>query len=92
MELISDGMAFSEEIKIEAILKPEIGFQEMPIRYSNRAGAKKLNPWYDGWRNLVFLFKKRLLSRRSRIRRTLAEPESRLGTENQRLAGVSHRE
>jgi glycosyltransferase involved in cell wall biosynthesis len=66
MELISDGMAFSEEIKIEAILRPEIGFREMPIRYSNRAGAKKLRPWRDGWENLIFLLRKRLVSRRSR--------------------------
>jgi glycosyltransferase involved in cell wall biosynthesis len=62
MELISDGMAFSEEIKIEALLRPEIGFREMPIRFSNRAGAKKLRPWRDGWANLLFLLKKRLVT------------------------------
>lgn len=60
MELVSDGMAFSEEIKLEAILNPEIGFREIPIRYSNRAGEKKLRPWRDGWNNLVFLLRKRL--------------------------------
>jgi len=60
MELVSDGMAFSEEIKLEAILKPDIGFREIPIRYSNRAGEKKLRVWRDGWVNLLFLFKKRL--------------------------------
>jgi hypothetical protein len=88
MELISDGMAFSEEIKIEAILKPEIGFREMPIRYSNRAGAKKLSPWRDGWGNLLFLVRKRILSRRSRIPRTRAEPKG----NRQHLAGLSHRD
>ena len=88
MELISDGMAFSEEIKIEAILKPEIGFREMPIRYSNRAGANKLSPWRDGWGNLLFLFRKRLLSLRSRV------PVNRGDSENshQHLAGLSQRD
>jgi len=59
MTLESDGMAFSEEIKIEAIINREIGFKEIPIRFSNRAGEKKLQPWRDGWNNLLFLFKKR---------------------------------
>ncbi|MFH1965045.1 MAG: glycosyltransferase family 2 protein [Acidobacteriota bacterium] len=62
MNLISDGMPFSEEIKLEAILHPEIGFKECPIRYSNRAGEIKLRPWRDGWFNLVFLFRKRIAS------------------------------
>ncbi|GAB4220355.1 MAG: hypothetical protein Kow001_01910 [Acidobacteriota bacterium] len=66
MELVSDGMAFSEEIKLEAILNPDIGFREIPIRYSNRAGEKKLRPWRDGWNNLMFLFRKRLTRRRRR--------------------------
>ncbi len=60
MSLESDGMAFSEEIKIEAITRAEIGFKEIPINFSNRRGEKKLQPWRDGWNNLVFLFKKRL--------------------------------
>ena len=59
MDLSSDGMAFSEEIKIEALRSSEIGFREIPINYSNRAGEKKLRPWSDGWHNLMFLFKKR---------------------------------
>ena len=66
MDLRSDEMAFSEEIKIEAICNPQIGFKEIPINYSNRSGEKKLRPWRDGWNNLVFLFKKRfgLMGRR----------------------------
>lgn len=60
MSLESDGMAFSEEIKIEALRKTQIGFREIPIRYSNRAGEKKLQPWKDGWNNLVFMLRKRL--------------------------------
>ncbi len=59
MNLVSDGMAFSEEIKIEAMRHARIGFKEIPINYSNRAGEVKLRPWRDGWSNLVFLFKKR---------------------------------
>ena len=60
MQLDSDGMAFSEEIKIEALINPEIGFKEIPIYFSNRRGEKKLQPLRDGWDNLVFLLKKRL--------------------------------
>jgi glycosyltransferase involved in cell wall biosynthesis len=67
MDLISDGMAFSEEIKLEAMRNPEIGFREIPIRYSNRAGEKKLRPWRDGWSNLIFLLKKRLTRRKKRL-------------------------
>jgi dolichol-phosphate hexosyltransferase len=59
MHLVSDGMAFSEEIKIEAIKNPRIGFKEIYIDYSNRMGEIKLQPWRDGVRNLQFLFCKR---------------------------------
>jgi len=61
MKLSSDGMAFSEEIKIEALRNKSIGFREMFICYSQRIGEKKLEPWRDGFRNLGFLFKKRFL-------------------------------
>jgi dolichol-phosphate hexosyltransferase len=60
MKLTSDGMAFSEEIKIEAIKNKAIGFREIFIIYSQRVGEKKLMPWRDGFNNLVFLFRKRL--------------------------------
>src|SRR6202011_11587 len=43
MKLESDGMAFSEEIKIEALLNPRIRFGEMSINYSSRLGETKLN-------------------------------------------------
>jgi dolichol-phosphate hexosyltransferase len=59
MDLTSDGMAFSEEIKIEAITNREIGFREIFISYSQRLGEIKLMPWRDGFHNLVFLFRKR---------------------------------
>lgn len=60
MHLKSDLMAFSEEIKIEAIRNKNIGFKEIPINFSNRKGEIKLQPWRDGFRNLLFLIKKRL--------------------------------
>ncbi len=59
MKLESDGMAFSEEIKIEALLDPKTRFEELSILYSSRLGEIKLNPWRDGIHNLLFLLKKR---------------------------------
>jgi glycosyltransferase involved in cell wall biosynthesis len=59
MKLESDGMAFSEEIKIEAVRNPRIRFGEISIQYSSRVGETKLNPWRDGFHNLAFLLKKR---------------------------------
>ena len=64
MHLESDGMAFSEEIKIEALKNSRIRFGEISILYSSRLGEIKLNPWRDGFYNLFFLVKKRF-SRRS---------------------------
>jgi len=72
LELTSDGMAFSEEIKIEAIRHPKVRFAEISIQYSSRLGEIKLNPWRDGFYNLWFLVKKRF-RRRRRAARALAE-------------------
>lgn len=74
MILESDGMAFSEEIKIEALRNRKIRFTELAIMYSSRLGEVKLNPWRDGFYNLAFLFKKRFLRRRVRA---LAAAEAR---------------
>ncbi len=63
MRLESDGMAFSEEIKIEALLQPDVRFEEISILYSSRLGEIKLNPWRDGFYNLWFLLKKRFARR-----------------------------
>ncbi|HUQ92933.1 MAG TPA: glycosyltransferase family 2 protein [Bryobacteraceae bacterium] len=62
MNLESDSMAFSEEIKIEALKNPGVRFQEISIQYSSRLGEIKLNPWRDGFFNLWFLVKKRFSS------------------------------
>jgi dolichol-phosphate hexosyltransferase len=59
MNLIADSMAFSEEIKIEALKHREIRFEEISIMYSSRLGEIKLNPWRDGIHNLWFLVRKR---------------------------------
>lgn len=59
MKLVSDGMAFSEEIKIEALKNRHIRFAEISIQYSSRLGEIKLNPWRDGINNLLFLIRKR---------------------------------
>lgn len=59
MRLVSDGMAFSEEIKIEALKSSRIRFTEISIQYTSRLGEIKLNPWRDGFHNLWFLLKKR---------------------------------
>ena len=59
MKLESDGMAFSEEIKIEALKRNRHRFAELSIMYTSRLGEIKLNPWRDGFYNLWFLLKKR---------------------------------
>jgi len=64
MVLESDGMAFSEEIKIEALRDRKVRFAEISILYSSRLGEIKLNPWRDGMYNLYFLAKKRFRRRR----------------------------
>ncbi|MCU1274854.1 MAG: glycosyl transferase, family 2 [Bryobacterales bacterium] len=66
MQLEADGMAFSEEIKIEALKNSRIRFGEISIQYSSRLGEIKLNPWRDGFYNLFFLVKKRF--RRKRVK------------------------
>ncbi len=59
LRVTSDGMAFSEEIKIEAIRHPQVRFGEHPIDYRPRVGEVKLDKWRDGFKNLFFLVKKR---------------------------------
>jgi hypothetical protein len=59
LRLTSDGMSFSEELKIEAFRHPEVKAAELPIYYRERTGESKLSLWKDGFANLVFLFKKR---------------------------------
>lgn len=53
---LSDGMSFSQEIKIEAIRKGR--FIEIPIRYGVRITKPKLKTWGDGFSNLFNIFVK----------------------------------
>ena len=59
LRLTSDGMAFSEEIKLEAVARG-LRFGEAHIRYGARVGEVKLQKWRDGWDNLSFLFRRRV--------------------------------
>jgi hypothetical protein len=52
----ADGMAFSEEIKIEAFKNAVC--TEVGIEYKKRKGTVKLNAWKDGLGNLKHLFSK----------------------------------
>jgi glycosyltransferase involved in cell wall biosynthesis len=58
LRLTSNGMAFSEEIKLEAVARG-LRFGEAHIRYGSRVGEVKLQKWRDGWNNLSFLFRRR---------------------------------
>jgi glycosyltransferase involved in cell wall biosynthesis len=58
MRLVSPGMAFSEEIKLEAI-RCGARFGEAHIPYGVRSGSVKLQKWRDGWSNLMFLLRRR---------------------------------
>jgi glycosyltransferase involved in cell wall biosynthesis len=58
IELESDGMPLSEEIKIEAKLR-NLKRKEVPIVYRPRKGEVKLQSWADGKKNLKFLFHKK---------------------------------
>ena len=66
--LNEDGMAMSEEFKLEVILQG-LRFDEVPIRYAERWGAPKLSSWRDGRRNLMFLWRKRLAVAKDRRER-----------------------
>jgi glycosyltransferase involved in cell wall biosynthesis len=71
----SDGMAFSEELKIRAFSDPGIKSAEVPILYFDRLGGSKLNLWHDGFTNWHYLFRLRF--------KTL--PEERKGTDTKKL-------
>jgi len=60
LRLRSDGMPFSEEIKIEACHFAKCRWTEVPIEYRIRVGEAKLSGWRDGLHNLFYLIRKRL--------------------------------
>ncbi len=57
LNLTSDGMPLSEELKIEAFKK--LRSKEVGITYRPRVGEVKLSSWKDGWKNMKFLWHKR---------------------------------
>jgi hypothetical protein len=59
----SDGMAFSQEIKINA-MQAGLIYKEINISYAPRIGTVKLTWFRDGVINLLSLFKKNLWGRR----------------------------
>ena len=59
LELVHDGMAFSEEIKLEAIRRG-LRFHELPIEYRARVGERKIRSVRDALTNLAWLFRKRV--------------------------------
>ncbi|MFH1101967.1 MAG: glycosyltransferase family 2 protein [Methanobacteriota archaeon] len=61
IESFNNGMPFSEEIKIEMFTKKGIRAKEIPSTLSLREGDVKLQSFSDGWKNLRFLFKKRVM-------------------------------
>jgi len=58
LSLIHEGMAFSEELKIEAI-RGGFRFLEIPIDYRVRVGDKKIRSVRDATENLIWLARKR---------------------------------
>jgi dolichol-phosphate hexosyltransferase len=60
-DLVSKGMPFSEELKIEAFFKAKA--KEVPGAYKKRLGKVKLRFYLDGFADLFFLFYKRLIFR-----------------------------
>ncbi len=59
--LKANSMALSEELKIEAIYFLRCRWKEMPIQYRVRVGKVKLRTWKDGFGNLFYLIKKRVV-------------------------------
>ncbi len=62
LEEFNDGMPFSEEIKIEMFKNNDIKTKEIPSKLYARKGEVKLESFGDGFKNLKFLFKKRITS------------------------------
>lgn len=58
ISLSSDGMSFSQEIKIEAFKK--VSAKEIDSSYYKRIGKTKLLILEDGWKNIQHLFKKKI--------------------------------
>lgn len=60
LNIQSNGMALSQELKIDAIYKNKAKWIEVPISYSDRIGTSKLRLFRDGMDNLYQLLAKRI--------------------------------
>ena len=60
LEKFNDGMPFSEELKIEMFSNKKIKSKEIPSALYAREGEVKLQSFTDGWKNLKYLFIKRV--------------------------------
>lgn len=79
LDVRSSGMAFSQELKIEAFIR---GFKcaEVPIKYRIRSGEAKLNTFRDGTKVMFQIFHKKLstkLSTSGKVSRDRGIPEMR---------------
>ncbi|HET7224191.1 MAG TPA: glycosyltransferase family 2 protein [Candidatus Eisenbacteria bacterium] len=89
LDLHNTGMAFSNEIKIEAFGRRDVAAAEIPIRYAERIGESKLYPFTDGVRMAAFLLSRRLLGpRRANGADPLPAEASRVITAAERAAGA----
>ena len=59
LQLVHDGMAFSEELKLE-VIRAGLRFLEIPIEYRTRVGEKKIRSVSDATGNLIWLARKRV--------------------------------
>ncbi|MEF8879627.1 MAG: glycosyltransferase family 2 protein [Candidatus Thermoplasmatota archaeon] len=60
IEDFHNGMPFSEEIKIEMFTNKKLKTKEIPSTLHPRKGQVKIESFQDGWKNLKYLFKKRV--------------------------------
>ena len=80
MRLELDGMAFPEEIKIEALKNSRVRFGEISIVYSSRPGEIKLNPWKHEFQQSLFPLSEALLAAHRRMKKpgSVGPPRCRL--------------
>ncbi len=62
-ESLPDGMAFSQEIKLEAFKRRDVASAEIPSELHARIGDAVIESWRDGFGNLKALWKKRFTTR-----------------------------
>lgn len=60
LKITSDNMAYTQEIKLEAVQHPEVKAGEVHIDYRPRVGQTKLSPLKDGWGDVVYLLRRKL--------------------------------